>query len=364
MVRGPVEPDAERPWQRDGPSVHAEGHGLASVVVNGPLPAGKLPVKLLRRVLDEFAPMPSEVLLGPAIGEDACALELGGGVVVVVATDPITLAGQHIGRHAVTVNANDIAVMGVRPRWFLMTALFPVGSTNADVESLFSDVHQTLEQIGATLVGGHSEVSPAVTRPVVVGQMLGVAEHGSFVSTAGARPGDLLVQVGPAPVEGAAVLAADPRARRAGLGPEVLRAAAAALDEPGISVVDSAILSATLGATSLHDPTEGGVAAALNELAAAAQVRLSLARERLLWFEPGVAICEAFGADPWATLASGSLLATFHPGDADRAVEQLNATGSRAAVIGTVEEGAGVVDTRGEAIPWPARDELSRLLES
>ena len=168
--------------------------------------------------------------------------------------------------------------------------------------------------------------------------MLGVAEHGSFVSTAGARPGDLLVQVGPAPVEGAASLPPSPRRvsssflpRSFELQPPLLTSRASR------SWTTPSFLQPSERPRS-HDPTEGGVAAALNELAAAAQVRLSLARERLLWFEPGVAICEAFDADPWATLASGSLLATFHPVDAERAVERLNATGSRAAVIGTVEE--------------------------
>lgn len=328
----------------------------------GTLPAGKLPVELLSRMLDAAGPLPSEVLLGPAIGEDACALDLSGRVIV-VATDPITMTRHGTGRYAVTVNANDIAVTGVRPRWFLMTVLFPVGTTEADVESLFAEVRQTLQQVGATLVGGHSEISPAVTRAVVVGQMLGVVEERPFVSTSGARPGDLVVQVGLAPVEGASVLAAEAAARLAELDPDVVRAAAAALDEPGISVVESALLAAELGATSLHDPTEGGLAAGLNEIAAAAHMRLRVDRERVLWFEPGVAICEVLRADPWATLASGSLLATFPPGIADAVLERLKARGHRAAVIGSVEPGAGVEDTKGESIPWPGRDELSRLLE-
>ncbi|HUZ20266.1 MAG TPA: AIR synthase related protein [Acidimicrobiales bacterium] len=326
------------------------------------LSAGKLPVELLRRLIGAGGPLPREVLVGPAIGEDACAIDLPAGVLV-VATDPVTLARRGAGRYAVTVNANDVASMGVRPRWFLMTVLLPEGSTDADAESLFSDVRESLQRIGAALVGGHTEISSAVTRPVVVGQMLGVAGEGSVVTTGGARPGDVLVQVGLAPLEGAAILAAEAAARLDGLDPDVVRAAAAALDEPGISVVESALLAAELGATSLHDPTEGGLAAALHELAAAAGVRLRVRRERLLWFGPAIAVCDAVGADPWATLASGALLATFGPGVGPAAVETLNARGHRAAVIGSVEVGAGVDDDRGRAILWPARDELNRLLD-
>jgi hydrogenase maturation factor len=326
-----------------------------------PLSAGKLPVKLLKRVLGDATPLPSDVLLGPGLGEDACALEVGSAVVV-AATDPITMTGARIGRHVVLVNANDVAVTGGRPRFFLMTALFPVGSTAIDVEALFEEVRSTLHEMGATLVGGHSEVSPMVIRPIVVGLMLGIAEQKSFVSTAGALPGDQLVQVGPVPVEGAAVLAAEAGDRLLALAPEVLRAAANALDDPGISVVETALLAAKMGATSLHDPTEGGLAAALHEIATASQVRLRVDRDRLLWFAPGVAVCEELGADPLATLASGALLATFRPGDVERAIESLRATGVPAAVIGVIEEGCGVIDVRGAAIDWPATDELNRVL--
>jgi hydrogenase expression/formation protein HypE len=254
--------------------------------------------------------------------------------------------------------------MGVRPRWFLMTVLFPVGTTEADVELLFAEVRQTLGQVGATLVGGHSEISSAVTRAVVVGQMLGVADQRPFISTSGARSGDVVVQIGAAPVEGAKVLATEAALRLTGLDPEVVRAAAAALDDPGISVVESALLAAELGATSLHDPTEGGLAAGLNEIAAAAHVKLRVDRGRVLWFEPGIAICNVLRADPWATLASGSLLATFPSAIADGVLEALRAGGLEAAVIASVESGSGVEDTDGEAILWPGRDELSRVLEA
>jgi len=331
-------------------------------MTRSPIPVGKLPVDLLARLLGEVGPMPSEVLLGPAVGEDACALALPGGVLV-VATDPITLTGRDVGRHAVLVNANDVAVMGVRPRWFLATILVPPGSTEAGIEELFSGVHRALSEVGATLVGGHSEVTDAVARPIVVGQMLGQAENRRFVSTAGVGPGDVIVQVGAAPIEGAAVLAVEAASRLQGLHPAAVAAAAAAMEVPGISVVAAALDAAELGATALHDPTEGGLAAGLHELATAGGVRLRVDRARLLWFEPGLAVCRALGADPWATLASGSLLGAFGPAHAAGAAEALAARGHTVATIGTAETGRGVYDTSDRPIPWPARDEVSRLLE-
>jgi hydrogenase maturation factor len=252
--------------------------------------------------------------------------------------------------------------MGVRPRWFLATILVPPSSTEATIEELFSGVRRALSEIRATLVGGHTEVTRAVTRPIVVGQMLGLAENGRFASTAGVRPGDVIVQIGAAPVEGAAVLAVEAAPRLHGLDPAVTAAAATGVEVPGISVVDAALDAAELGATALHDPTEGGLAAGLHELATAGGVRLRVDRARLLWFEPGLAVCRALGADPWATLASGALLAAFDPAHAAAAAAALAARGHAVATIGVAEVGRGVVDTSDRSIPWPSRDEVSRLL--
>ena len=321
---------------------------------------GKLPVALVARLLEALGPWPAEVRVGPAVGEDACALDVPAGTLV-AATDPITLTGRDVGRLAVTVNANDVAVMGVRPRWFLATVLLPVGATEADVEGVFAAMHAAVAEIGAVVVGGHTEVTAVVDRPVVVGQMLGVAEGGRVVSTAGARPGDVVVQVGPVPVEGAAVLASEAADRLGGLDPELRRAAAAAVDDPGVSVVAAALLAADLGATAMHDPTEGGLASGLHELAAAG-VGVQVDPSTVLWFEPGVEVCRALGANPWAVLASGALLATFAADDAAAAVDGLARRGHAVAAIGTVVAGGGVQDLAGQPVPWPARDEVARLL--
>lgn len=325
------------------------------------LPIGKVPAAVLRPLLDDAGPLPPEVLLGPAIGEDACAIEVGAGVLV-AASDPITLTGADLGRAVVTINANDVAVTGVRPRWFLATVLLPAGTTESQLRRLFEDMRGALSSLGASLVGGHTEVTDVVGDPVVVGHMLGLARTGRIVTTGGVRPGDAIVQVGRAPIEGAAVLALEHAAALASAPEASLRAAAAALDDPGISVVEAAIAAAELGATAMHDPTEGGIAAALWELASAGRVALRIDRDRIAWFAPGLDVCRAAGADPWATLASGALLAAFaQPGAAD-AVSRLNARGHGAVIIGSAEPGEGVRDTAGGLIPWPDRDEVARLL--
>lgn len=325
------------------------------------LPEGKVPVELLARLLGGLPPLPPEVRLGPRVGEDASAIEVPAGTLV-VATDPITLTSKDLGGFSVVVNANDVAVTGARPRWFLAVALLPPGSTEAGVEALFDGMRQALAAAGVALVGGHTEVTGAVTRQVVVGQMIGLAEGGRFVATGGLRPGDVVVQVGPAPIEGAAVLAREAAEHLGGLDERVVGAAAGALRDPGISVVEPALLSSELGATSLHDPTEGGLAAGLHEMADASGVRVRVHPDAVLWFEPGIAVCRALGADPWATLASGTLLAGFPPEGADEALRALAARGHAAAIIGEAEPGSGVVGAADRPLAWPERDEIARVL--
>jgi hydrogenase maturation factor len=325
------------------------------------IPAGKLPAALLREILAALPPLPPEVRLGPRVGEDACAIDLPAGTLV-VATDPITLTGAGVGRHSVVVNANDVAVMGVRPRWFLAAVLLPEGSAEAEVRALFESLCSGAVEAGVALVGGHTEVTAAVRQPVVVGQMLGLAEDGRFVATGGARPGDAIVQAGPAPVEAGAVLAAEARDRLGSVDVATLARASGALREPGISVVEAALAAAALGATALHDPTEGGLATGLAEIAEASGVRLRIDPERVLWFEPGRAVCRALGADPWGALASGALLAAFPEARAAAACEALARAGIPARVIGSAEPGAGVVLRDGRALPGFSRDEVARVL--
>ena len=328
---------------------------------SAPLPAGKLAPSFLARLVE--TPLPPEVVLGPRIGEDACAIEIEAGTLI-AATDPITLTGAGVGAHAVAVNANDVAVTGARPRWFLACVLLPEGTTRGDAEALFEGMRRALGQVGATLVGGHTEVTGAVRQPLVVGQMLGVATE-RVVPTGGLRAGDAVVQIGPAPVEGAAVLAEVlPQERLAAIPARALEAARSALDTPGILVVEPALAAARTGAAVLHDPTEGGLSAGLHEMADASGVALTIEPERVLWFEPGLELCAVAGLDPWGTLASGTLLAGFAPDRLEGAMHDLASAGHPVSVIGRAGPGCGVTLIDGSPLARFERDELSRLQES
>src|ERR671917_1994089 len=214
------------------------------------------------------SPGDPDILVGPGLGRDAAAVAIGGRVVV-AKNDPITFASQGGAAHLVEVNANDVACMGATPRWLLVTALLPHGVTPADVLNQFAELRETCRQRSVELIGGHTEIVPGLARPILVGMMLGDAAPPELLRPGQAQPGDVLLVTKGLAIEGTALLARE-RAEmlQERIGEELVGAAARLLDQPGISVVAEAEIARRSGeATALHDPTEGGLASAVRELA-------------------------------------------------------------------------------------------------
>jgi hydrogenase expression/formation protein HypE len=326
---------------------------------------GKLPPALLTALLRRRGRRDPRVVVGPQFGEDAAAVTLGTHDLVIT-TDPVTFTRAEAGWYAVHVNANDLAVMGAPPAWFQAAVLLPAGSSAAAARAVFADIDRACRQLGVALTGGHTEVTPAVRLPVVVGTMLGTVATGRLVRSSGARPGDLLVLTKTAGLEGTAILArAHARTLRALLGPAALRRASRLHRVPGISVVREALAAAAAGVSAMHDPTEGGVAMAVVELAAASHRHIELDVDRVPVRPDTAAICDRFGLDPLGLLSSGALLATIAPERAATLLRRLQRLGVRATVIGRVRSGRGVVARRaGRRVPLraSARDELTKLL--
>jgi hydrogenase maturation factor len=332
------------------------------------LPLGKLEPALLGRLLRAQPSTDPRVIVGPAVGEDAAVLDVGDRYLVATA-DPITFATDEVGWYALHVNANDLAVRGARPLWFLATVLLPEGGATADgVERLFADLRLACAELGVALVGGHTEVTAGLPRPIVSGCMLGEVAKDRLVTTGGARPGDLLLLTKGVPLEGAAIIAREraAEAERRGVPGDVVKRARDFLRTPGISVLPEA--RAACGAVrvhAMHDPTEGGVATACWELAQAGDVGLRVDRERIPILPEGRALCEAFGLDPLGTIASGSLLLAVDPADGARVNAACRAAGVDCAEIGRVTEpSAGVsLVNGGHARPMPtfSQDQITRI---
>jgi hydrogenase maturation factor len=333
-----------------------------------PLPLGKLPGGFLQAVLDKHARPDPRVVVGPRVGEDAAVIDVGDRYLIAT-SDPITFATDDVGWYALHVNANDVVVRGATPRWFLATLLLPPGTTDEDaVRALFAQLADACEALEVTLVGGHTEVTHGLERPIVAGTMLGEVAKDKLVTTGGARVGDAIVLTKGVPLEGAAIIAREKEAeaRARGVPATAIRRARGFLRTPGLSVRPEAEIACELATVhAMHDPTEGGIATALHELADAAGVGLRVDRDRVMVLPEGRLLCEAFGLDPLGTIASGALLMTLDPAEAGVVIHALARESIDCHFIGQVVDRAQGVTLVEGARSWPlplfVQDEITRL---
>ena len=331
-------------------------------------PLGKLPAAVIARLAERFTPTDPRVILGPGVGLDCAVIDFGDRLLV-AKTDPITFTSDEIGWYAVQVSANDVATTGAQPAWFLVTALLPdKGTDQSLVESIFEQIYEACRSVGAAFVGGHTEVTAEFKRTVLVGTMLGEVTRDRLITPRGAQPGDSVLLTKWIPIEAISILTKEFVGRLGELDPAVLEWGSSVLKSPGISVVKEALLAAKAGGvTAMHDPTEGGLAGGLWELAEAAQVGLEVDLTAVPVPTRARAICQTLGIDPISAIASGSLVVTV---EASRvaAVEAVLASESiPVARIGRVIEGSGVhVRRQGklEVLPQPPRDAIAQLFEN
>ncbi len=329
-----------------------------------PLLPGKLPVALLQQLLRFRGAVDRRVVLGPAFGSDAAVIDLGRQYLI-LKSDPVTFTADEIGWYAVHVNANDVAVMGARPAWFQATIIVPPATTAAAVRRIVRDIDRSARALGIAVTGGHTEVSPAVCQPIVAGDLQGVVARRKLVTSAGARAGDVLVLTKAAGIEGTSIIArsfaAD--ARRV-LGVRGQRLAAHFHHRPGISVVAEALLAARCGATAMHDPTEGGVAAGLFELASASAACLRVDLDLIPVLPQTDSLCAHFGLRPLGLIGSGALLLTLPERRLATLLQAFRRRRIPARCIGHVEPGTGIEAWRGGKrvrFEWSERDELTKL---
>ncbi len=333
-----------------------------------PLPAGKLPSWLMRKILRPN-PLGPSVVVGPGIGKDAAAITIGDRIVV-AKNDPITFASEKGATHLIEVNANDVACMGAVPRWVLVTALLPTGVTPAEVLNQFAELNEACRQRSVELIGGHTEIVSGIDRPILVGMMLGDAAPGDLIEPGNASAGDALLLTQGLAIEGTALLARELRPVLAKtLGPRLIESAESMLDDPGISVVRAAgIATRSGGVTALHDPTEGGLATAVRELALVSGVGAEIDQVSIPIFAETRAIARELGLDPLGILASGALLIAAHQDAASELMQSIESAGVPISVIGrlTDDPSGFVLNTAGGPVPLPEFevDEVARILNS
>lgn len=331
-------------------------------------PPGKVYPEILKRTVFRHLGLKSrDVVVGPSEGEDAAIIRVGDKLLA-IHCDPISGAYSNIGLIAMNIATNDIATRGVRPRWTLSCIMLPRGSDENVLNDICAQMGDAAERLGVSIVGGHSEVTPGLSHPLVMVTAFGVAEGGRYVTSSGAKPGSKIILSKSVGIEGTAILAAD----RGKLlfdkfGEEFVEEARAYFGR--LSVLKEALAAFTYGGVlAMHDPTEGGVAGGLNEVADASKVGFRVYEDKIAIGRETSEICRFFEIDPLKLISSGALLIVASPEKADGIVKRLEKENVKAVIIGetlsdithrTIVRRSDVEET----LPMPLSDELWRALE-
>ena len=336
------------------------------------LPIGKLKHDFLKELLPTHD-RNAGVVVGPQLGEDAAVIELGDSYLVAT-SDPITFATEDIGWYVVCVNSNDIAAMGAVPKWLLVTLLLPEDATTPTmVRDIMAQITEACTTFNITLCGGHTEVTPAVTQPVVIGQMMGITDKNALFTSADACVGDVLILTKGLGIEATAIIAREREDElREKCDAQFLEQAKNYLIHPGISVLkDAQIAIATGGVHAMHDATEGGVTTAAYELATAAELGVTVYSDKLLgspilYGEITRTLCDMFRLNPLGIISSGAMLIASEPERGEAICRALGTAGINADIIGQFlppEQGLWLEDTTGTQQPLPIfeTDEIAKL---
>lgn len=328
---------------------------------------GKLPPDILDKMIKSYISLDDKVKVGPSIGEDAAVIDMGDRYLL-LKTDPITFVAEDLGIYTVIINANDIATMGGEPRWLLATILLPERhTTSALVEKIFQQLSSACKEIGVSLCGGHTEITGGIDRPIVIGAMIGEAQKGSLVTTGGAREGDDIILTKSIAVEGTSVIAREKEKElEKNFGSDFVGRCKGFLKNPGISIIKESEISRKYGDIhSMHDPTEGGIATGLFEIASAAGVGLVVEEDKIPLLPECKILCQHYDLNPLGLIASGSLLITLGPEDTEKVLGALRNNGISAVKIGKVmarEKGLNL--KKGDTtidLPLFSSDEITKI---
>ena len=331
-----------------------------------PLSPGKLPNDLLENFLDRFNVHDPSVLIGAGVGEDTAAVDIDKEEVLVIKSDPITFATDAIGHYAVVINANDIATSGAIPRWFLATLLFPSGVTASFIRQVMHELESVCRRWGITLCGGHTEITDAVTRPVITGMLAGTVAKNRLIDKRDIKPGDNVLLTKGVAVEGTAIIAREFGDRLGELGMTESDIETCKKYLFSISILEEAQIARNYaGVSAMHDITEGGLATALMELSIAGEHRIKVNMDHIPIFEQTEKICTLLGINPMGLIGSGSLLICSHKNETQTLMDNIRAAGINITCIGEViEPGRGIeAVNKSGPVAWPSFevDEITRV---
>ena len=301
------------------------------------LSTGKLDSDLLKSlVFDKITYRSDEVKVRPGIGEDCAVMDFGQ-YECVMSTDPITSAISDIGRLAIHITCNDIASNGVQPPGIMLAVMLPEGTTEDDVAHIMGQAAETAGSLGVEIIGGHTEITPAVKQPVIVSTAIGKTLSGASQSGNNMAPGDYIMVSKSVGLEGSGIIACDFEEQLKDVLTEAEIARAKSFLDM-VSVVAEGVAAGTVGTHGMHDITEGGIMGAVWEMCQISH------RGAQIWeddipMEPEVRkICQHFDINPMRLISSGAMVIVVPAEKKEEMLDAMERAGVACSIVGRIEE--------------------------
>ena len=327
------------------------------------LPLGKLPKAVLdRHVLKFLGYKSKDIVVGPKIGVDFAAIKTSKGYLI-CSSDPITGVTEDIGWYAVNVSANDVSTSGARPEFLEATILLPPSTDLFKLKEIVRQIHKASKELSISVIGGHTELTPTLQRPIVVTTCFGFTKR--FITSADAKEGDSIMMTKTAGVEGTSILASLFKDKLRHLGRDFIDRSLNMKKK--ISIVQEASLAFSTGfVNAMHDPTEGGLLQGIDEMAEASGLGFVVYEDKIPVAKETRRICAELNVDPLKLISSGVLLISVPSGKVDKILDVFKKEGLDVREIGSfTKKGKKLVrsDGRVELIKDEISDELWRLVE-
>jgi hydrogenase maturation factor len=338
-------------------------------------PPGKLPISFMNEIIEKYLKPDikiesgSKVVFGPHAGQDVAVIDMGDKYLV-TKSDPITFTSDSIGSYVVDINANDIVTSGAKPIGFQPTVLLPENKTDEIlVDRIFSEMRAACDKYGITITGGHTEITIGLDRPIICGMMWGEVKKEELITTFGGKPGDALILTKGIAIEGTYIISKEKEADliHNNIDLQLIKNCQNLLNSPGISIVKEAqLVHRNFIVHAMHDPTEGGLAMGLVEMAQNSKCGAIIDYKAIPFISGTEEFCKLYGLDPFGLIASGALLMAVPKEEVSKIIPYLEKNNIHAAEIGILTKNPGEFSVKfdnGEINPlkYSPIDEITRI---